>query len=159
MLLRQPLAMSQISSSNRNGCRWIGTGAFFGFLAVGLGAFGAHGLQDYLQTLATTDPDLAVKRLANWNTAAQYQMYHALAIVLTGTLMRTSHSKLLPAAAICFSIGNVVFCGFLYCLVIFEIPILGAIVPVGGVSFMVGWLLLAMATFSMNVSTEPIEPK
>lgn len=142
--------MNETSKPNFAGYRWIGIGAIFGFLAVGMGAFGAHGLQDYLQKMATTDPDLAVKRLANWNTAAQYQMYHAIAIVIVGLLLGSSPSKLLSAAASFFTVGILFFSGLLYCLVLFEKPILGAIVPIGGASFMAGWLLLAFAAMSLS---------
>jgi uncharacterized membrane protein YgdD (TMEM256/DUF423 family) len=145
--------MNETTNSHPAGHRWIGIGAIFGFLSVGMGAFGAHGLQDYLQEMSTTDPDLAVKRLANWNTAAQYQMYHAIAIVITGLIMlQTSlaSTKLLSAAASCFTVGTLVFSGLLYSLVLLEMPILGAIVPIGGVSFMVGWILLTIAAFSLS---------
>jgi uncharacterized membrane protein YgdD (TMEM256/DUF423 family) len=149
-LLLKQLNMNQITNTSRTGNRWIGIGCIFGLLAVGLGAFGAHGLQDYLAEIAQTDPDLAVKRLGNWNTAAQYQMYHALAIVFTGLMLYFRQSRLLSAAAVCFSIGTMIFSGGLYALVLTNVSILGAIVPIGGVSFMVGWALLATAAFVTN---------
>ena len=131
----------------RRGGRWIAIGAIFGLLAVGFGAFGAHGLEDHFAKLTETDPALAVKRLGNWHTAAQYHMHHSIAIVLAGLLMQSRGSRIAGFSATCFAIGIVIFSGCLYTLVLTEIRVLGAIVPLGGLSFMAGWILLAVAAF------------
>ena len=114
-------------------------------LAVGFGAFGAHGLEDHFAKLAETDPALAVKRLGNWRTAAQYHMHHSLAVVAAGLLMQVRRSRIAGFAAACFTIGILIFSGCLYALVLTEVRVLGAVVPLGGLSFMAGWILLAIA--------------
>lgn len=135
---------AQLANANR-GNRWVAVGAVFGLLAVGFGAFGAHGLEDYFAELSKTDLALAVKRLANWRTAAQYQMHHSLAIVLAGLLIHCRGSRLASYAAACFAIGIVIFSGCLYTLVLTEVRVWGAPVFLGGLGFMAGWILLAMA--------------
>ena len=135
---------NQIQNANR-GSRWIAVGAICGLLAVGFGAFGAHGLNDHFAKLAETDPALAVKRLDNWRTAAQYHMHHSIAIVLAGLLIQFRGSRLAGFSAAFFAIGIAIFSGCLYTLVLTEVRILGAIVPLGGLSFMAGWILLAIA--------------
>jgi len=106
-----------------------------GFLAVALGAFGAHGLR------GSVDPSL----LDVWQTAVQYQMYHALAlllIVLAGSLQPL---RLLNWAAGLLIAGTLLFSGSLYALVLSGIKILGMVTPVGGVLFLLGWLVLSFA--------------
>ena len=129
----------------RRGSRWIAIGAVCGLLAVGFGAFGAHGLEDHFAKLSETDPELAVKRLGNWRTAAQYHMHHSIAIVLAGLLLQARGSRFAGFSAACFLIGIVIFSGCLYTLVLTEVRVLGAVVPLGGLSFMAGWILLAIA--------------
>ena len=124
---------------------WITVGAICGLLAVGFGAFGAHGLEDYFAELSKTDPVLAVKRLGNWRTAAQYQMHHSLAIVAAGLLIHCRGSRLAGYAAACFTVGILIFSGCLYTLVLTEVRVWGAPVFLGGLGFMAGWILLAVA--------------
>ncbi|MCC5815970.1 MAG: DUF423 domain-containing protein [Leptospira sp.] len=116
---------------------WILLGSVFMFLAVGIGAFGAHGLKDVLS------PEMK----AVFETGNKYHFYHALALLLVGVLSgRNNISESLQAhyksAGIFFSIGIVIFAGTLYTLAITEIKILGAITPIGGISFLIGWLIL-----------------
>ncbi|HSW14254.1 MAG TPA: DUF423 domain-containing protein, partial [Solimonas sp.] len=85
---------------------WLSFGAAYGFLAVALGAFGAHALK---QRLA---PDLQ----AVWHTAVEYHFYHALALLAVGLLARTLQAPLLNAAGICFALGVLLFSGSLYAL-------------------------------------------
>ncbi|MEX2026714.1 MAG: DUF423 domain-containing protein [Pirellulaceae bacterium] len=129
-----------------NAKTWLVLGACLGGLAVGLGAFGAHGLPKYydLLELSAAD-DLRHKGLANWEIAARYHMYHALAMLGVGILADRQRLVLLDSAGICFFFGILVFSGCLYALALTGTKILGAIVPVGGVSFIVGWVLLALA--------------
>ena len=138
---------AQVANAKR-GNRWIAIGAICGLLAVGFGAFGAHGLEDYFAELAKTDPALAAKRLGNWRTAAQYQMHHSLAIVLAGILIHCRGSRLASYAAGCFTIGLVIFSGCLYTLVLTEVRVWGAPVFLGGLGFMAGWILLALAALT-----------
>ena len=126
--------------------KWIAVGAGLAMIGVGTGAFGAHGLQGYLESLAQSDPELAARRMDNWETAAQYQLLHSIGLVLTGLVMARRPSQWLQAAAIALLMGVLLFSGLLYLLVLTERPVLGAFVPIGGVSMMVGWALLAVGT-------------
>lgn len=106
-----------------------------GFLAVALGAFGAHGLRG----------SVAPEMLAVWQTAVLYQMFHALvllAIVIAGTRQPL---PLLQKAAWSMMAGTVLFSGSLYVLVLSGVKQLGMVTPLGGVLFMLGWLLLSVA--------------
>jgi len=115
---------------------FIAIAAMMGFIAVGLGAFAAHGLR------ARMPEDL----LAAFQTGVQYQMYHALALFGVGLLcMHVSDSSLLRASGWAFVVGIVIFSGSLYILSLSGVRWLGAITPIGGVAFLAGWLLLAAA--------------
>lgn len=115
---------------------FIALAAINGFIAVGLGAFAAHGLKSRLPE------DL----LAIFQTGVQYQMYHALALFGVGLLaMQLSDSTLLRASGWLFVAGIVIFSGSLYVLALTGTRWLGAITPIGGVAFLVGWALLAFA--------------
>lgn len=118
---------------------WIGVGSVSGLVAVATGAFGAHGLADRLSP----------KALAIWQTAAQYQMYHALALLAVGLVPAAAAS---PVSGWAFSVGTVLFSGSLYALALTDIKVLGAITPLGGVGFMVGWAALAWAAFKGGLS-------
>lgn len=114
-------------------------GALAGFVGVALGAFGAHGLRGRLS------PDM----LAVFETGVRYQMYHALALMLTSALSTGGaivHGRAAAAAGWLFVAGIVLFSGSLYALAITGISILGAITPLGGVAFLLGWACLAIAT-------------
>ena len=102
-----------------------------GALAVALGAFGAHGLAE----MVTAD------RLATWRTAASYHLTHAAALAFVALAVR----QRLPLAAsgALFLIGTVLFSGSLYALVLLDLPVLGAVAPLGGLAFIAGWALLA----------------
>ncbi len=106
----------------------LATGFFLAALAVALGAFGAHGLK------AVLTPD----RLAVWETAVRYQMYAALGIQLGALHKPASAAPLWLLAA-----GTVVFSGSLYLLCLTNVRWLGAITPLGGLTLIAGWLLLA----------------
>jgi len=110
-------------------------GGTFGFLAVAAGAFGAHGLRERLA------PDL----LAVFETAARYQMYHALALLAVAALLerRSSGAGPLRAAGWCFVAGVVLFSGSLYTLALTGTAWWGAVTPLGGLLLLAGWLTLA----------------
>ena len=101
--------------------------AALGMLAVALGAFGAHALKDKVDALS----------IATWNTAVLYHLVHAvmLYIIAVGGVLRR-------ASWICMALGVIVFSGSLYVLVLTQLKWLGAITPIGGVLFLVGWGLL-----------------
>ena len=108
---------------------FVTIGALLGGLAVVAGAFGAHGLKQHVT------PD----RLDIFHTGVEYQMYHALALLLLAWRTSKDASQLPVIASWCFIIGCIVFSGSLYLLVILGQPWLGAITPIGGVAFIVGW--------------------
>lgn len=107
--------------------------AIFGALAVMIGAFGAHSLKGFL---------MANDRLATFETAVKYHFYHALALLLIGTLMFHIKHKALEWAGLFMAIGLLIFSGSLYTLCMTNIGILGAITPIGGVGFIIGWACL-----------------
>ena len=110
-------------------------GALSGAIGVAAGAFGAHALRD------TVEPRL----LEVFETAARYQMYHALALVAVGLVGSRWPSSLLAAAGWLFVVGTVFFSGSLYAMTFTGIRALGAVTPIGGVCFIAGWLCLAVA--------------
>ena len=115
---------------------WIVTGAVLGFFGVAFGAFGAHALRDRLEP----------QMLAVFQTGVQYHFIHALALILFGLWMRQSpHAS--PIAGWAFLIGVIVFSGSLYLLAVTGVKWLGAITPIGGIAFMVGWCLFALAAY------------
>ncbi len=132
---------------------WIFIGAIHAAIAVALGAFGAHGLVDFLAELHLEDQELATKRLGDWKTAAQYQMYHAIGMILVGIVSLFRSSKSLNIAGWCFWFGITLFSGLLYILVLTEIRILGAIVPLGGLSFIAGWVCFAIGSCCLSRDT------
>ena len=134
---------------------WLRTGAIWGFLAVSMGAFGAHGLQARFQSLGDLPGGLTSERLqSNFHTAAQYHMYCALAILAVGLLAATGRSgTALQASGWSFLLGSLIFSGSLYILSTTGLRWLGAITPIGGVLMLIGWIALAIAAGS---SSKPI---
>jgi uncharacterized membrane protein YgdD (TMEM256/DUF423 family) len=110
-------------------------GAVAAFLAVALGAFGAHGLRGRLS------PEM----MAVFQTGVQYHMYHALALVLVSAIMGRLNGWLIQTAGWSFAAGIVLFSGSLYALAISGVTILGAVTPIGGLAFLIGWACLAFA--------------
>ena len=120
-----------------SGWIWVRIGAIFGLLGVGLGAFGAHGLKEKLQTLGTT---------ATFHTATEYHLYHALALLAVGLLAPAGRpGSALSVAGWSFLVGILLFSGSLYALAVTGYTKLGAITPFGGILFLVGWIALAVA--------------
>jgi len=118
--------------------KFIVAGALHGFLAVALGAFGAHALKEVLDDYSR----------GIWETAVQYQMFHATAILVIGILMSSKllgGVKQLNLAGIFFNLGIVFFSGSLYVLAISGVKVLGAITPIGGVLFLAGWVLIIVS--------------
>jgi uncharacterized membrane protein YgdD (TMEM256/DUF423 family) len=110
-------------------------GAFAGFVAVGLGAFGAHWLRSRLS------PEM----LAVFETGVRYHMYHALAVLLTAAAIgRLGDARLLGIAGWSFTAGIILFSGSLYVLALTGVSTFGAITPLGGLAFLVGWAALAL---------------
>ena len=121
---------------------FIAAAGVFGGLSVAGGAFASHALKDRL-----TDRALAI-----FETGARYQMYHALALLLVALLLsRAQESQVFFAVAgWAFIAGNIIFSGSLYTLSLTNIKWLGAITPLGGVAYIVGWACLAVAAWSFK---------
>ncbi len=107
-------------------------GAAAGGIAVILGAFAAHALRDKLDA----------KLFAVFQTAVEYQFYHALALLAVGILMLHAEQRLLIWAGGAFALGILLFSGSLYVLALIGVPGVGAITPLGGVCFIAGWVLV-----------------
>ena len=143
---------------------WLTLGAVLAGLSVAAGAFAAHGLDGYFkQKYAQTEPrevagvkiPAAQKYLQDFKTGAEYQMYHALGLLLVGLLMQSYRSAAWPVAGWSFLLGIVLFSGSLYVLTLTGQRWLGAIVPIGGVLFLVGWMAVAMgACFGISNVTK-----
>lgn len=116
----------------------IAVAAVFGLLAVMAGAAGTHALRDALDAGA----------LRTFETAARFQMYHALALLAVGILAMRRQTRALTISAALFAIGALLFSGSLYILALSGIGIFGAVAPIGGVCLMAGWATLAFAAFS-----------
>lgn len=119
-------------------------GAIFGALAVSCGAFGAHGMPKYLEAMGHST-SLIEKRLDDWEVASRYLMYHSLAVVACGLLAHVRPCLALSIAAWFFILGTLIFSGMLYAMVLTETRWLGAIVPIGGLLMIFGWISLAYA--------------
>jgi uncharacterized membrane protein YgdD (TMEM256/DUF423 family) len=113
------------------------TASAFLVLAVAIGAFGAHGLK----------PHLSAEMIQTYKTGVEYHFYHALGLLLIGVLAVSFPSDLLKWAAIFLAAGIVLFSGSLYVLAVTGIKMLGAITPLGGLSFIAGWVLLLVAVW------------
>ena len=116
---------------------WFGVGALFAGLGVVLGAFGAHALKDRLT------PEL----LAIFETGVRYQMYHALGLLAVAWAQQRWPTSQASTAGWCFTLGILIFSGSLYALALSGVRWLGAVTPLGGVAFIVGWALLAWSAF------------
>jgi uncharacterized membrane protein YgdD (TMEM256/DUF423 family) len=116
---------------------FAGLGAVLALVAVGLGAFGAHGLRS----------SLSAADLATFETAARYQMYHALGLLAVAWVYARWPGTLVAVAGWLFVSGIVVFSGSLYTLVLTGQRWLGAVTPLGGLCFLVGWALVAWTAF------------
>lgn len=115
---------------------FIVIGGLLAGLAVVIGAFGAHALK----------ASLTERGVAIWETGVQYQMFHSVALIAVGLLlMLFSTQKLLRLAGFAFLIGTILFSGSLYLIALLKITNLGLITPIGGLFFIVGWVLLIFA--------------
>ncbi|MGI8316558.1 DUF423 domain-containing protein [Halobacillus mangrovi] len=109
--------------------------ALNGFLSVALGAFGAHGLEG----------KVSEKGLEQWGKAVDYQMFHTVALFVTGLLMSKVQTGLMTGAGWFFIIGILLFSGSLYIYAPTGIKTFAMITPVGGLAFLIGWVLLGYA--------------
>lgn len=113
--------------------RMLVIAAVLAALGVALGAFGAHALEDYLSP----------ERMATWETAVQYHMWHSLAIMVLAIVSEAFKINLKISIRLILA-GILIFSGSLYLLCLTGIGWLGAITPIGGICFITGWLYCAV---------------
>lgn len=117
---------------------FLQTAALLGALAVALGAFGAHGLKKIVPP----------ETITTFETGVRYQFYHVFALLAVAILFGSFPGKQLQYAGMCFIIGIILFSGSLYILTALQatktvgLRGIGAITPIGGLFFIVGWVLL-----------------
>jgi uncharacterized membrane protein YgdD (TMEM256/DUF423 family) len=124
------------SGSSRAGVSgrvWVALGAILGLAGVIAGAAGTHALRG---TLDTAD-------LATFETAVRFQIYHALGLLAVGILAELWKEKSLAVSGVLFCVGIVIFCGSLYLISVAGLRFFGAVAPIGGLSLMAGWAMLA----------------
>lgn len=123
---------------NRTPRTFILLAAVFGFLGVALGAFGVHALRPTLE---------ASGRVDTYETAAQYQLYHALALLGAAWAAERWPGRLTRASGWLFALGILLFSGSLYILAIGNVRFMGAVAPLGGTAFLAGWAFLGLAAW------------
>lgn len=142
---------------------WLVSGAVLAGLAVALGAYAAHGLDRVLAKVYLPSDMRLVSGMsvpATWKyqqdfkTGAEYQLAHALALLIVGVLSRNDSRRLLSVAGWSFLGGIGLFSGSLYLLATTGVRMLGAITPFGGILFLIGWTSLAITTFQ----SRPVTP-
>ncbi len=122
----------------------IAIGAFNAFLAVAAGAFAAHGLKDFL----------SVEYLTTFRTAADYQLIHGVGLILIGILSKHESNRCNIAAAIFMFSGIILFSGSLYLLTLSGIKWLGFVTPIGGLCFLMAWLIMGFNYMTGSKQTE-----
>ena len=127
---------------------FLKTATILGALSIGLGAFAAHSLRQYLSDYA----------LNVFETAVRYQFYHVFALLFTAIIFKEFNNKFVKWAGISFITGIILFCGSLYGITIANAMLLprytwlGAITPVGGLSFILGWIFLFVGCLKKSLS-------
>ena len=121
---------------------FISIAAILGGLSVAAGAFGSHALKE----------KLSERSLEIFDTAARYQMYHALALLLVALLLSRAEfpQPILIATGWLFVVGIAIFSGSRYALSLTDVKVLGAITPLGGAAFIAGWGALAIAAWTFK---------
>lgn len=117
---------------------WFATGAILAGLGVVLGAFGAHGLK----------ARVSAEMLAVFETGVRYHMYHALALLAVGWAATQRPGAWVQASGWLFLVGIAIFSGSLYVMTLTGARWLGAITPIGGLAFILGWAALAAGTLT-----------
>lgn len=118
---------------------FLALGALFGLLAVIIGAFGAHGLEN----------SLSANALARYKTGVDYHFYHVAALLCLGVISTQLNSNplLITLSGVSFVLGIILFSGSLYLYAITGQKILGMITPIGGLAFIFGWVCLLIYAF------------
>ena len=128
---------------------FIKTAAILGVLAVALGAFAAHALKERIS-------DYAVNI---FETGVRYQFYHVFALLVAGILYKEFPNRFIKWAGVLFITGIILFSGSLYCLMYIKGAVMpgykwiGAITPIGGLAFILGWLTLFIGCFAKSPNT------
>lgn len=117
------------------------TGSVTAGLSIALGAFGAHAWKDYLRD---------INRLETFETAARYQMYGGIILLILGVWQMQISNKFLKTAGYLVFTGTLIFPGALYLICITQNSLWGAIAPIGGVAYIAGVILMAYATLKQN---------
>ncbi len=130
---------TMLSTIPSNQKLFFSLGCFSAAIGVAAGAFGAHGLKGILS------PDM----LAVYETAVRYQMYHALGLIVAGWAASSRQNSKSNIAGWSFVVGTVLFSGSLYAMTLSGVRWLAAITPIGGVAFILGWVMLGLS-FSQN---------
>ncbi len=125
--------------------RFLIFAAVFGALGVGLGAFGSHGLRTILETNG---------RESTFNTAVQYHLIHAVALLGAAWAAAQYPGKWTTRAGCLFVAGIVLFSGSLYVLALFNAGCMGAVAPFGGAALIGGWLCLGIAAWKPDETSE-----
>ena len=120
-----------------------------GAAAVGLGAFAAHGLEAKLVAEGLT-AELVAKRLNSCDIAVRYHLVHAVALLALAAVPAGLAPRRINVAVGFFVLGLAFFCGILYCQAIAGLKGFNLVVPLGGLSFIVGWLTVASLAFQKN---------
>lgn len=128
---------------------WLVLAGLCGAAGVSLGAWHAHGLQEFFEQAGQSGEELE-KHLADFGTAVRYQMYHAAALAVVGLMLAQRACRLSAAAGICFVIGVLLFSGGLYAWTLGGPQWLVHIVPFGGLALIVGWLLVSASGWRMK---------
>lgn len=131
--------------------RWISIGAALVSVAIGLGAWAAHGLEKFIASQYAGQTKLVAgqtipavtKYVGDFKTAADYQLSQGLGLILLGILITRRPSRALRVAGVCILVGTLLFSGSLYVLVLTGITKFGAITPIGGLLLIMGWVLIA----------------
>ena len=120
---------------------WFVSATIFGFLSVALGAFGAHSLKNFLDGYGK----------AIYKKAVIYQMFHAMALLAVGLLQHLAKDTFFSLAGWGFFVGILLFSGSFYLLAITGIKWLGAIIPMGGIAFLFGWIWFSFSMIKAHI--------
>ncbi len=122
---------------------WMLAASLSGAMAVAIGAFHAHGLQEFLQR-TVREPTEVARSMEHVATAIRYQMTHATALLAIGIFLRiVPQARLARVAGLAFVVGMLFFCGSLYGLALGGPPFLAHVAPIGGTAFILGWVFVA----------------
>jgi uncharacterized membrane protein YgdD (TMEM256/DUF423 family) len=128
---------------------WLLVGAISGLLAVALGAFGAHGLKSHFEKQGYEGVAL-LSKLAPWETAAHYQLAHAVTLLAIGFVAQRRCGRAINLAGTAMTLGTLLFSGCLYGWLLSESIWLVRLVPVGGLLLIAGWACLAIAVWRLT---------